>query len=211
MAKITQVIYGFMDPGRISTNVMTAGITAAGASQAADLMTDLKAGHLLDVSVRRQVLAQLMGIGCGVFVVVGVYKALAAAYPIPGEDFTAPSVQSWYAVARVLAGGLKTLPPGALEAAAAAGALGIILTMLGRSKKLLPWVPSPVALGIAFLVPAYYAWGIFLGALIAWVVGRRKPATTEKYATSLASGLIAGEGVMMVLVALLLILGVSWV
>ena len=210
-AKITQVIYGFMDPGRVSTNVMTAGITAAGASQAADLMTDLKAGHLLGVSVRRQVLAQLMGIGCGVFVVVGVYKALAAAFPIPGEDFTAPSVQSWYAVAKVLAEGLKSLPPGALAAAAAAGALGMILTMLGRSKKLMPWLPSPVALGIAFLVPAYYAWGIFLGALITWLVGRRKPAVTEKYATSLASGLIAGEGVMMVVVALLLILGVSWV
>jgi uncharacterized oligopeptide transporter (OPT) family protein len=211
MAKITQVIYGFMDPGRVSTNVMTAGITAAGASQAADLMTDLKAGHLLGVSVRRQVLAQLLGIGCGVFVVVGVYKALAAAYPIPGEDFTAPSVQSWYAVARVLAGGLKTLPPGALEAAAAAGALGTILTLLGRSQKLAPWLPSPVALGIAFLVPAYYAWGIFLGALITWVAGRKKPEITEKYSTSLASGLIAGEGVMMVLVALLMILGVSWV
>ena len=211
MAKITQVIYGFMDPGRVSTNVMTAGITAAGASQAADLMTDLKAGRLLGVSVRRQVLAQLLGIGCGVFVVVGVYKALAAAYPIPGEDFTAPSVQSWYAVARVLADGLKSLPPGALEAAAAAGALGIILTLLGRSRKLAPWLPSPVALGIAFLVPAYYAWGIFLGALITWVVSRRKPETTGNYATSLASGLIAGEGVMMVLVALLMVLGVSWV
>lgn len=211
MAKITQVIYGFLDPGRVSTNVMTAGITAAGASQAADLMSDLKAGHLLGASVRRQVLAQLAGIGCGVFVVVGVYKALAAAYPIPGEDFTAPSVQSWYAVAKVLADGLKSLPPGALEAAAAAGALGIILTLLGRSKRLAAWLPSPMALGIAFLVPAHYAWGIFLGALITWVMGKKKPETTGKYATSLASGLIAGEGVMMVVVALLLILGVSWV
>jgi OPT family oligopeptide transporter len=211
MAKITQVIYGFLDPGRISTNVMTAGITAAGASQAADLMSDLKAGHLLGASVRRQVLAQLAGIGCGVFVVVGVYKALAAAYPIPGEDFTAPSVQSWYAVARVLAGGLETLPPGALEAAAAAGALGIFLTLLGRNQRIAAWLPSPVALGIAFLVPAYYAWGIFLGALITWGVGKKKPEATGKYSTSLASGLIAGEGVMMVVVALLMILGVSWV
>lgn len=211
MAKITQVIYGFLDPGRVSTNVMTAGITAAGASQAADLMSDLKAGHLLGASVRRQVFAQLLGIGCGVFVVVGVYKALAAAYPIPGEDFTAPSVQSWYAVARVLADGLASLPGGALEAAAAAGALGVLLTLLARIKAAAAWLPSPVALGIAFLVPAYYAWGIFLGALIAWAVGRRRPEQTGKYATSLASGLIAGEGVMMVLVAVLLILGVGWV
>ena len=211
MAKITQVIYGLMDPGRVSTNVMTAGITAAGASQAADLMSDLKAGHLLGASVRRQVFAQLLGIGCGVFVVVGVYKALAAAYPIPGEDFTAPAVQSWYAVARVLADGLASLPEGAIDAAAAAGAIGILLTLLGRIKKITPWLPSPVALGIAFLVPAYYAWGIFLGALITWIVGKRRPETTEKHATSLASGLIAGEGIMMVLVAVLLILGVSWV
>jgi putative OPT family oligopeptide transporter len=211
MAKITQVIYGFLDPGRVTTNVMTAGITAAGASQAADLMSDLKAGHLLGASVRRQVFAQLLGIGCGVFVVVGVYKALAAAYPIPGEDFTAPAVQSWYAVARVLADGLASLPAGTAWAAVAGGALGIALTLLGRIQKIAPFLPSPVALGIAFLVPSYYAWGIFLGALIAWAVGKRRPETTEKYATSLASGLIAGEGILMVLVAVLLILGVSWV
>jgi putative OPT family oligopeptide transporter len=211
MAKITQVIYGLLDPGRVSTNVMTAGITAAGASQAADLMSDFKAGHLLGASVRRQVFAQLLGIGCGVFVVVGVYKALTSAYPIPGEDFTAPAVQSWYAVARVLADGLASLPQGAIGAAAAAGALGILLTLLGRNKKIAVFLPSPVALGIAFLVPAHYAWGIFLGALIAWVLGKRKPEATERYATSLASGLIAGEGIMMVLVAVLLILGVSWV
>jgi len=49
------------------------------------------------------------------------------------------------------------------------------------------------------------------GALLTYLYNRKNPDGVERYGASLASGLIAGEGLMMVLIALLLILGVSWV
>jgi len=211
MGKITQVVYGALDPGKMTTNLMAAGITAAGASQAGDLMHDLKAGYMLKVSIRRQVFTQLIGVSAGIFAVAGVYRLLTAAYQIPGDDFTGPAVQAWYAMAQVLAQGLGSLPPGAVEAAGVGALLGIALPLLARVKRVARFLPSPVALGIAFMVPAYYCWGMWLGALLTQQVNRRRPELVESYGPSLASGLIAGEGIMMVVVAVLLILGVSWV
>jgi len=211
MGKITQVVYGALDPGRMSTNLMAAGITAAGASQAGDLMHDLKAGFLLKVSIFKQVVTQLIGVCVGVFAVVGVYKLLAEAYEIPGDEFTGPAVQAWYAMAQVLVKGLSSLPPGAVIAAGVGAVAGVALTLLARIKGVARFLPSPVALGIAFMVPAYYSWGMWIGALITWWVNKRQPDKVERFGASLASGLIAGEGIMMVLVAVLLIIGVSWV
>ena len=211
MAKVTQLVYGALDPGNVTTNLLAAGITAAGALQAGDLMHDLKAGYLLKVSARRQVIAQLLGVGVGVFAVVGAYEVLSAAYPIPGDTFTGPAVQSWYAVAHVLTQGLAALPTGAPLAALVAALIGVCLTCLSRIPRVAPYLPSPVALSIACLVPASYAWTLWAGSLIPGLLSRRRPELAERIAAPLASGLIAGEGLMMVIVALLLLLGVPWV
>jgi len=211
MGKITQVVYGVLDPGRIPTNLMAAGITAAGASQAGDLMHDLKAGYMLKVSIRRQVITQLIGVVMGVFAVAAVYRLLTAAYEIPGDTFAGPAVIAWHAMAEVLAKGIASLPPGAIWAAVVGAVAGVVITLLGRVKSVRKWTPSAVALGIAFMVPAYYSFAMWLGALLTWIYNRRNPDRVDRFGASLASGLIAGEGLMMVAVAVLLILGVSWV
>jgi putative OPT family oligopeptide transporter len=210
MAKVTQLVYGALDPGNVTTNLMAAGITAAGASQAGDLMHDLKAGYLLKVSARRQIIAQLAGVGVGVFAVVGAYEVLAATYPIPGDTFAGPAVQSWYAMARVLTLGVAALPAGAGVAAGSAALLGVLLTILSREPRLARYLPSPVALSIACLVPAAYAWTLALGSLIPGLMNRCRTGLADRFAAPLASGLIAGEGLMMVLVALFKVLGVPW-
>jgi len=83
MGKITQALYAALHPGVMTTNIMTAGITAAGASQSGDLMHDLKAGYMLKVSIRKQVFAQLIGVIAGVFASAAVYRLLTAAYEVP--------------------------------------------------------------------------------------------------------------------------------
>lgn len=211
MAKITQLIYGALDPGLVTTNVMTAGITAAGASQGADMMSDLKAGFILKASVRRQVLAQLAGVAVAGFALSGVYLALTSAYQVPGERFGAPAARSWYAMARVLRDGLAGMPPGAAWAALGAGVAGVVLAVLGRLKKVSRWLPSPVALGIACLVAPYYALALWLASLAAWLATRRRGPAAGQMGASVASGLIAGEGILMVVVAVLLLFGVEWV
>lgn len=211
MGKVTQAVYGALDPGRIPTNLMAAGMTAAGASQAGDLMHDLKAGYVLKVSIRRQVIAQLCGVVVGVFTAAAVYRLLTAAYVIPGEDFSGPAVSAWYAMAEVLAKGLSSLPAGAITAALVGAVVGVLIPLLAKVKGLAKWLPSPIALGIAFMVTPYSAMAMWLGALLTSIYKSKKPAAVDSYGASLASGLIAGEGLMMVVVAILLILGVRWV
>ncbi|MBU0507432.1 OPT/YSL family transporter [bacterium] len=212
MGKITQVVYGALHPGYIPTNLMTAGITAAGASQAGDLMHDLKAGYMLKVSIRRQVITQLIGVITGVFTAAAVYRLLTAAYTIPGDQFSGPAVIAWFAMAELLAKGLSSLPSGAIGASLIGAIVGVAIPIIGKfNKKVGKWLPSPIALGIAFMVPAYYSISMWLGAFITWLYNRKDAEAVDKYGPSLASGLIAGEGLMMVVVAILLILGVSWV
>ncbi len=211
MGKITQVIYGAIHPGMITTNIMTAGITAAGASQAGDLMHDLKAGYVLKVSIRKQVISQLIGVIAGVFATAAVYRLLTAAYKIPGDEFSGPAVWTWYTMAKVLSEGISSLPPGALWAALVGGLFGIVVTLLGRVKSCKKWLPSTVAFGIAFVVPAAQSTAMWLGAFLIYLLGRRKPDLVERFGTIFASGLIAGGGIMGILIAALKIMGAKWV
>jgi uncharacterized oligopeptide transporter (OPT) family protein len=61
------------------------------------------------------------------------------------------------------------------------------------------------------MVTPYSAMAMWLGAVLTSAVKSRNPGAVDRYGASLASGLIAGEGLMMVVVAILLILGVKWV
>jgi len=211
MGKITQVVYGALAPGQITTNLMAAGITAAGASQAGDLMHDLKAGYMLKVSIRRQVITQLIGVVVGVLAAAWVYRLLTKAYEIPGDDFAGPAVHAWHLMAKVLSEGISSLQPSALWAAGVGGVFGIVLTLLHKVKSIAKWLPSPVAMGIAFIVPGFYSIAMWLGAMITWGWAKKNEGQVDRYGPSLASGLIAGEGLMMVVIAVLLIAGVEWV
>jgi len=206
MGKITQVIYGALSPGKMVHNLMAAAITSAGASQAGDLMHDLKAGYMLRVSIRRQVLTQLTGVIVGVFAAAATYRVLTIVYEIPGPEFPGPAVFAWYKMAEILAVGLKALPAGALWGAAVGGGLGILLPILGKIGPgwLKRWLPSSVAFGIAFMVPAVYSIGMWLGAILTYAYNKKHPVRVDKYGASLASGFIAGEGLMMVAFALYL-------
>ncbi|MBD3166138.1 OPT family oligopeptide transporter, partial [bacterium] len=199
MGKITQLVYGPIAPGQMGVNLMAAAVTSAGAGQAGDLMHDLKAGYMMKLSIRKQVIAQILGVFVGVFVVAGVYRVLKMVYEIPGDEFPGPAVYAWYKTAEILTEGFGALPPYALWGAGIGAAVGIVLPLLGQFiPRMKPFLPSTVALGIAFMVPAEYSIAMCLGAFLTMLYARRRADRVEKYGASLASGFIAGEGLMMV-------------
>ena len=202
MGKITQLSYGIIAPSDITANLMTAGVTAGAAASSADLLTDLKSGYLLGANPRKQFIAQFLGIFAGAAVIVPCFYLLA---PTPdilgGEKFPAPSAQVWKGVAELLAKGLSSLHGSAKIALAIGIAVGALLSALDRlaPSRIRSLLPSAMGLGLAFVIPFWNARSIFLGALIASFVRKTR---MEGYVIPVASGIIAGESLIGVLVAL---------
>lgn len=206
MGKITQLTYGMIAPANMVTNLMTACVTAGAASSAADLLTDLKSGYLLGANPRKQFLAQFAGIFVGTAVVVPVFYVLVPTASVLGSDkFPAPSAQVWASVAQLLSNGIASLHPAALTGLVVGGLIGILLPLLDKfaPAKVKPFIPSAMGLGLAFVIPAWNAISMFLGALIALVWERWSPKTAALCIIAIASGIIAGESLMGVAVALL--------
>ncbi len=208
MGKVTQLVYGGLAPGSIGTNLMAAAITGAGASQAADMMQDLKTGRLLGASPRRQFLAQLWGIAAGVLFCIPAYLLVTSAYPLGGEQLPAPAAFSWKAMAELLTQGLEALPPHAATAVAIGLAFGALLPILRRKSSLAPYLPSGLAIGIAFIVQAFFSLVIFFGALALVLWQGARPASAKKLSFAVASGLVAGEGLFGIFKAAMTLLGV---
>lgn len=211
MGKVTQLVFGGLAPSAMTTNLMAAAITGSGASQAGDMMQDLKTGYLLGASPRGQFKAQLIGILAGVLFCVPIYLLFDTAYDIGGEKLPAPAAHAWKAMAVLLSKGFGALPhnaPLAVGAGAAFGSLMAVVNKLGP-KALTKWLPSGLAFGIAFIVPAYYSVAMFIGAVLFQLWTSRDPDGAKRLGFSVASGLIAGEGLMGIVNAGLTLLGVG--
>jgi uncharacterized oligopeptide transporter (OPT) family protein len=203
LGKITQLTYGILIPQNITANLMTANVTSSIAASSADLLTDLKSGYLLGANPKKQFLAQFFGVFAGTLVAVpGFYLLVPDASVLGGDKFPAPAAQVWKAVAELLGKGVHALDPTALWAMAIGGAAGIIITWLERRfSDHRHLIPSPTGLGLAFVIPAWNSISMFLGALAAWWFAKKNKEASETYTIPVASGLIAGESIMGVLIA----------
>jgi len=198
MGKITQLLYGVVAPSNMTTNLMTASITAGAASHSADLLTDLKSGYLLGGNARKQTISQLFGVLAGTLVCVPAYVLIVDKDKLGTDKLPAPAAKVWAGVAEMMAKGLDALPEGALIGMLVGGALGILITLAeeyapARYRK---WIPSATGLGIAGVVPAFNSISMFLGALAAWLLAKGWPRLDQAYTIPLSSGLIAGESLM---------------
>jgi putative OPT family oligopeptide transporter len=205
MGKITQLVYGLLAPGNMKVNLMTASLTGGAAIHAADLLTDLKSGYVLGANPRKQLIAQLWGVVAGTVFVVPAYLLLIKPEDIGSDKWPAPAAQIWAGVARVLAQGLDALPHGAQAGLLIGGAAGIVLALVEDfvPKPLKKYTLSSTAVGIAFVIPAWNSISMFLGAFLAWLFTKIDQPRSERYSLALASGFIAGESLIAVLVAAL--------
>jgi OPT family oligopeptide transporter len=210
LGKVTQLTYGALAPGNIPTNLMTAGLTAGAAASCSDTIGNLKVGHMVGAKPRSQFIAQFFGVFAGAILAVPAYLILVPdANMLGGDKFPAPSALVWMGVAKVLSQGLGSLPRGAVAAMVAAFFVGVIIVLIDNFyPKAKPYTPSPAALGIAFTIPAYTSFSMFLGAFIVWILERKAGRWNALYTIPIASGCIAGESIMGVILAALIALGV---
>ena len=206
MGKITQLMYGGIAPGNMTANLMTANVTAGAATSSADLLQALRCGYMVGASPRKQFFAMLLGVVVGSAVSAPVYNILVPNADVLGTDkLPAPAAQTWAGVALLLSNGLHALPESARWGLLWGGLFGIVITLCERFwPKSRKFLPSPTAMGIAFVIPAWNSVSMFIGAFIAWVLEKRTPAFGDTYTVSVASGLIAGESLMGIAVAMMI-------
>ena len=210
LGPVTQMIYGILTPGNVAGNIMSANVTGGVGLHAADLLTTLKTGWLLGAKPRHQFYAQLFGVLAGAAIVVPAFNLII---PDPsvlgGEAWPAPSCVVWAGVSQAFSGGISALHHTSKTAIVAGIALGIARALFEKfaPRKLRPLLPSPSGLGIAMVIPGSNCIAMFLGAAIAEWMRRRHPALAEKTVVPVASGLIAGESLMGILIALLIVSG----
>jgi uncharacterized oligopeptide transporter (OPT) family protein len=119
-------------------------------------------------------------------------------------EWPAPAVATWKAVAEVMAEGLGSLPPGSGRFVVVASLVGAFLAVLEHvvPERLVRWVPSAASLGLAFVIPPSIGISMFLGALLAELVGWIAPEWRRKYVIVIAAGFVAGESLAGVVTAL---------
>jgi uncharacterized oligopeptide transporter (OPT) family protein len=83
----------------------------------------------------------------------------------------------------------------------------VILTLLEQRKSWRWFVPSPTGMGIGVLIPISAVTTIFLGAVADQVWRKTRPQSHGRYAIATASGFIAGEAIVAVVIPLLVTLG----
>lgn len=202
MGWTTQIIFGALSPGNTLTNVMSGGVSASGANTAGDVMADLKAGYILGATPRRQTYGQFIGVVIGTCVALPVFFLLTSVYTLGNAELPAPAGVSWSGLANVLVDGFEALPPYSTAGVYIGILLGVLLT-LGGNTNMRRFLPSPIGVGVAMLLPATISFSIFAGAMIAVIVKRVSPQWWETYSMPLASGLIAGEAVIGLIIVLL--------
>lgn len=205
LGKLTQLTYGVLAPGNITTNLATAAITAEVSSNASNLLMDIKPGYMLGGKPRHQAIGHVLGILAGAVVAVPVFYLVFLSKGPQGlvsEQYPMPAATVWKAVAEVLTKGLGNLPVSAQWGALIGGLLGIVLEAARIVTKGRFWL-SGVGIGLATVIPFPTCLAMFLGAFIFWLAERKwtDPATTRhrimvQNVEPICAGVIAGGALM---------------
>jgi uncharacterized oligopeptide transporter (OPT) family protein len=218
MTNVMQAMFAAIAPGDLRANMTSSGITGAVAAESEGLMQDFRAGQMIGSTPRILTYMQLIAVPVGALALAFMYPILRDTYGIVGDDaqLLSPTSQRWVGFAKLVTQDLSgdNLTPAAaarlswMQVSTAVGAvIGIVLTLLEQKKSWRPFVPSPAGVGIAMLIPVNAVTVIFLGAVLDRIWTRVSPVTQKNYSMASASGLIAGEALVAVLIPLLVTVG----
>jgi uncharacterized oligopeptide transporter (OPT) family protein len=207
LSNMMQGIFGILAPGHILANMVASGTAGTVAIESEALMQDYRAGHMIGSSPKNLTIMQLIATPVGAAAVSWMYPLLRDTYGIVGENagLSSPISRKWAGFAEILSRGLSALPPGAVTALIIAAVIGILLAVLEDRK--IRWIPSPTGIGIGMLVPAAVIIVMFIGGIVDVVWRKYNRQSNELFMVPLASGLIAGEAMVAVLIPLLIVLG----
>lgn len=171
------------------------------AAIAGDTSQDLKTGYILGSTPKKQQIGELIGVVAAALAIGGVLYLLDAAYGYGGADVPAPQATLMKMIVEGIMGG--NLP----------WTLVFIGVFLALGLEILHIPVMPFAIGL--YLPIYLNATIMLGGVVRWAVGKRKNVdakTKEKQETDgtlYCAGMIAGEGLVGIILAILTLAGVK--
>jgi len=171
---------------------LVAGVVAVACGLAGDVLNDFKSGYLLKTNPRAQIVAETVGGVIGAVVSVIVLFIMFRAYGTMGPGTELPAPQA-YAVSTMV-GGLPNTP---------AFFFGLMIGILIYLMKL-----PGMTLGIGMYLPMEISTAAFVGGVISFIVGKIKPESKET-GMIVSSGLLGGEGITGVVLAIIRVLTVS--
>jgi uncharacterized oligopeptide transporter (OPT) family protein len=208
MSNMMQAIFAFISPGNVPVNMSSSGLTGTIAVTSEALMQDFKAGQLIGSNPRSLTIAQLIAAPIGSLATALVYPVLRDKFGIGPSGLSSPISVKWAGFAELLTKGLGALPPGCLVGLVIGITVGVILTLV--AEKWGEYTPSPAAIGIGMLIPASVLITFILGGVGQLIWAKTSSQSENAFRIPLASGLIAGEAILAVVLAVLAAMGVSF-
>lgn len=181
-----------------------AALVAVACGLAGDVMNDFKAGHVLRTSPKAQWIGQGIGAVIGSVVAVAVIQVLFVAYGADSFGVGKEFVSAQASVVATMVDGIPNITAFIIGLAA-----GFILYLVG--------IPS-MMLGLGIYLPFYMSFTAFLGCMVKVIfdLSRKKKlaamseeereraeAATSESGLILASGLLGGESIMGIILALI--------
>ena len=209
-------VFGFSGTEGMVATLGVAAIVCCAACTSGDVCNDLKTGQIVGSRPYRQQIMQIIGVGVASLVMAPILQLLHENTPggIGGRELAAPQAGLFASLANGFFGD-GNLP---LDMVAIGAVLGILILTLdyflfdknkpgGFRLHLMP-------IAVGMYLPFGLSTPILIGGLIAYFLTKRsKPANTDDHVLQngvlLSSGLIAGESLMGILLALFASAGIT--
>jgi putative OPT family oligopeptide transporter len=203
ISAVLMVFMGLTDVHGVAAVLAVAGVVCCAAGIAGDMMQDLKVGHILGGTPWKMEVGELIGVFVAALVLAWPLMALHKVYTIGSAALPAPQAGLMALMANGIVGGEMAWP---LVIVGMFLALGLILIQS----------PSPMLIAVGMYLPFESTAAIFVGGVIKWMMETRLKKTgasaeettrAENMGILMSSGFIAGEALMAVLLAFIVLGG----
>lgn len=192
-----------------ATAILVGATVCVAAAIAGDTLQDLKAGHVLGATPWKQQVMQTLGVAAAAVTIAPVLQVLYSAYGIgdvlpradmdPTQSLMAPQAVLMSSVARGVLGG--SLPWG-MVALGALLAVGVIAADLALERRQSAFRMPVLAMAVGVYLPLEVSTPLLVGGLVAAWAGKSLLAEPTSKGTLAASGLITGEALVGVMLAI---------
>jgi len=197
IAAVLMVLMGVTGVHGVAAVLGVAGVVCCAAGVAGDMMQDFKVGHILGGTPWKMQLGEIIGVVAAAIVLPVLLMVLNQAYTIGSVELPAPQAGLMALMANGIVGGEMAWPL-------------VIVGMIFGVALILIKAPAPMLIAVGMYLPFSTTSAVFAGGVVRAILdgflARREASETERIKAEnsgvlVASGLIAGQSLMAVLLA----------